>query len=267
MKRQGFFTQPNVMQEGILLIFMFACISVLYLLRPGRDGYEPAPTIAYYTVFCGDDSNAANSVKAPPSTHHPCFFYTNNPTTSKRAQLSGWSTRLLQWPISKDDITSANQAKTLKAKPHEFPDLALYDFTVYMDSKVVIDVEAIERVVADFDLSKCIYIKKHPFLEPNVWNEYNEALKQTRYARQATKMHAYILKQLASGLSEDAPHHYWTAFIIRNMKHSFNKRISNLWYDHIIECGIECQISFFFIAQMFQDFVIPDTSNVSVKYS
>ena len=236
--------------------------------KPTFEPYKSTTTIAFYTVFCGDNGNAANAVQAPPSKHHACFFYTNNPGTAKQAQQAGWTPKLLNWPISKDDITSAMQAKSLKAKPHDFPDLAMHDFTVYLDSKVVVDVSAVQNLIDRFDSSKCIFLKEHPFLAPNVWNEYNEAIKQTRYARQAGQMHAYITKQLASGLSEDASHHYWTAFLVRNMKHPYTKRINELWYKHIVECGIECQISFFFIGQLFRDFIIPDVTNeVPVKYT
>ena len=233
-----FFCTACIKMQIMICLILGVLILCFVGPKPTFEPYKSTTTIAFYTVFCGDNGNAANAVQAPPSKHHACFFYTNNPGTAKQAQQAGWTPKLLNWPISKDDI------------------------------KVVVDVSAVQNLIDRFDSSKCIFLKEHPFLAPNVWNEYNEAIKQTRYARQAGQMHAYITKQLASGLSEDASHHYWTAFLVRNMKHPYTKRINELWYKHIVECGIECQISFFFIGQLFRDFIIPDVTNeVPVKYT
>jgi len=37
--------------------------------------------------------------------------------------------------------------------------------------------------------------------------------------------------------------------------------INTEWFKHIQECGIQCQISLFFIKQLFDDFIYPFTEN------
>jgi hypothetical protein len=99
-------------------------------------------------------------------------------------------------------------------------------------------------------------IPKHPFLKPNIWNEYNESIKQERYAIEKDKYKNYIENQLNNGLSETDDVHYTTHFIIRK-KSNMTNIINELWYKHILECGIECQISFFFIQQIYKKYIYP----------
>ena len=89
-------------------------------------------------------------------------------------------------------------------------------------------------------------LKKHAFLKPNVWNEYKEAMMQERYKVDSEKYKQYILKQERSGLSPEADVHYQTGLIIRKSL-PVTEKIGEVWYEHIQEAGIECQISFFFI--------------------
>jgi len=45
-----------------------------------------------------------------------------------------------------------------------------------------------------------------------------------------------------------------TGFILRKNSDMTNK-INEIWFEHIKQCGIECQISFFFIYQMYKEFM------------
>jgi hypothetical protein len=47
--------------------------------------------------------------------------------------------------------------------------------------------------------------------------------------------------------------------VIRNMKHEKIQKINNTWYNHIQECGIQDQISFFFVKQLFEGCIYPFT--------
>ena len=40
-------------------------------------------------------------------------------------------------------------------------------------------------------------------------------------------------------------------------KNVLTNKINDLWFEHIKECGIECQISFFFISQLYSDYIRP----------
>ena len=100
-------------------------------------------------------------------------------------------------------------------------------------------------------------LRKHWYISNNVYDEYNECIKQERYRLEADKSKQYIQHQIKNGLNEECNHHCATGFIIRNMKHNKINEINSTWYQHIQQCGIECQISFFFVKQLFHDFIHP----------
>ena len=45
---------------------------------------------------------------------------------------------------------------------------------------------------------------------------------------------------------------YWTSAILRNMKHPDIESLNNIWYQSILRCGTNCQISFDIVSQQFQ---------------
>ena len=45
------------------------------------------------------------------------------------------------------------------------------------------------------------------------------------------------------------------------MKHDKINELNNTWYQHIEECGIQDQISFFFVKQLFNDDILSFTEN------
>jgi hypothetical protein len=138
-----------------------------------------------------------------------------------------------------------------------FEELKVYDATCYFDSALQVDAtqvhELCDRV---FTLSNySVIMARHPFLSPTwlpcVHNEYNNAMLQPRYAVQKDQINAYINEQLKSGLLDTDCIHYATGFIVRK-SNQVARQIGEVWYSHIKKCGIECQISYFFVQQMFK---------------
>lgn len=84
---------------------------------------------------------------------------------------------------------------------------------------------------------------------------------QERYRLESTKYKTYINKQIDNGLSEYTENHYACGFLIMNMKHEKLLAISNTWYQHIQECGIQDQISMFFVKQLFAKYILSFTEN------
>jgi hypothetical protein len=78
-------------------------------------------------------------------------------------------------------------------------------------------------------------------------------MKQKRYESEKEKYLLYIKEQLKNGLKETTANHAQTGLLIRNMKHPKINEIDKTWYLHIQQCGIECQISFFFVKQLFEN--------------
>jgi preprotein translocase subunit SecA len=110
-----------------------------------------------------------------------------------------------------------------------------------------------------------LLLREHWFVHNNVWNEYNESMYQKRYVLESEKYKKYIQNQVNNGLSEITEHHCTTQLLIRNMKHEKMIELNNTWYKHIQECGIQCQISFFFVKQLFPDIIVSFTENPFVE--
>ena len=73
------------------------------------------------------------------------------------------------------------------------------------------------------------------------------------------KIKNYISNQAKRGLSLVTPTHCACCFLIRNMKHEKMIQINTEWFNHVQECGIQDQISFFFVKQLFNDCIYPFT--------
>jgi hypothetical protein len=232
--------------------------------------------LAFYTVFIGADDNPAFRIPSAPSTKYDCYYYTNNKKIFQQLEskqinpyeanpynhylgfggnLTGWIPRFLDIPISHDHIESSMASKHVRVLPFDYEDLQKYEYTCFMDSKLPGFTEReIEKAVRGMKAhSKYMLVRPHAFIKPNVYDEFNESMKQLRYSLQKERYVAYIQRQLNSGLSPTTAIHYVTGFIIRDMAKS--REICETWYSHIQECGIQCQLSFFFVKQLYAEHI------------
>ena len=99
-------------------------------------------------------------------------------------------------------------------------------------------------------------IREHPSLTGNVLNELSVAMIQPRYQAQRDQIVAYIDDQIQTGFKLRVEHLFWTSAIIRNAKHAETNLINEDWYRAILDCGIECQIAFDFIAQNYKSIAL-----------
>lgn len=223
-----------------------------------RESASPI-NLAIYTTYCGVTKR--KTFKEKTYSKYPSFFLSNSNEVLSQAEDLGWSPLFLdKLEPSSDPIISATQAKIAKVVPHQFAELSQFDFLLYLDDKVEIDESKIAELVENLESQQSpLAMRKHPFLPPNVLFECTEALLQKRYLMQKEMMLNYITEQLWSGLKVTAEHLYWTSVILRNMRHRDTIDINNMWYEHIHKCGIECQVSFFFVAQRFSNIsLLPD---------
>ena len=100
-------------------------------------------------------------------------------------------------------------------------------------------------------------MREHPFIKNSVWQEYEVSMHQERYRLESQSYKTYINNQLNTGLKDEINQHCTTNLLLRNMKHEKINDLNNTWYAHIQECGIQCQISFFFVKQLFDDCIFP----------
>jgi hypothetical protein len=212
--------------------------------------------LAIYSTYCGATSNRTFSAR-PVDTRYPHFFISNNRDVLADAGSAGWTPVLLNVEVSDNQILSAHQAKIAKALPHRLAPLTGFDYLFYKDDKVEVNVGRMGEFVALMDKANApLALRAHPFLPPNVLFEFGEAMLQPRYKTQWTQTVQYITEELRNGYKLECETLYATGAILRNMKHPSTQALNEAWYEHIVRCGIECQISFHFIAQRFSPIAI-----------
>jgi len=216
--------------------------------------------LIFYTCFYGSNDNPAYMINQAPSLKYKCYYYTNNMCIIEKLKETTWIGIYDNKSIYNDLIESCMVAKHIKTMPHEYSELKDCDYLCYIDSKMEIDDNYVEYHINKYNNEGnfSLLLKKHYFIHSNnIWDEYNESMKQHRYILQNEKYKKYINKQINNGLSEITEYHYACGFLIRNMKHEKIIEINKTWYEHIQECGIQDQISFFFVKQLFNGHIYP----------
>jgi len=220
------------------------------------EGYN----LAFYTCFYGTNNNAAFKIPEIPSLKYKCYYYTNNSSILENIKDTKWIGIYNNKPINEDVIKSCMDGKHVKTMPQEYTHLKQYDYLCYLDSKL----EKVSEVFVENFIDKyfieqnyALLLRRHWYIPNKVWDEYNESMNQERYRLECDKYSKYIENQLNQGLSDTVQYHSACGFLIRNMKHGEINNINTTWYAHIQECGIQDQISFFFVKQLFNDFIHP----------
>ena len=223
--------------------------------------------LAFYTCFYGADSNIAFKIPALPSTKYDCYYFTNNTIMVQRLKNTKWICVYIDIPTSDDIIESCMIAKRVKAVPQKYTNLTKYDFLCYLDSKLDrVNDTFVEGMINNFFIKQnyALLLRQHPFInydtknrDISVWDEFNQSMRQDRYKLESDKYQNYISKQINNGLSISTRDHCACGFLIRNMRHTKIVELNNTWYSHIQECGVQDQISFFFVKQLFSDYIYP----------
>jgi hypothetical protein len=216
--------------------------------------------LAFYTYFYGSDANPAFKIPALPSLKYKCYYYTNNKTIIKNLQNTNWIGIYDDNPTSDDLIESCMVGKHVKTMPQEYIELKDYNYLCFLDSKLEkVNEKFVETFINKYFIEQnyALLLREHWFIRNNIWNEYNESMKHDKYVLEREKYMNYIQNQVKNGLSEITQHHCACGFIIRNMKHDKILENNKTWYQHIQECGIQDQISFFFVKQLFNGYILP----------
>ena len=215
--------------------------------------------LAFYTCFYGSCNNNAFSIPPLPSTKHDCYYFTNNETIYEQLRQTSWIGVYEPGKKTTDDVLeSCMMGKHVKVLPHLYKELNNYDYSCFLDSKLAkVSETFVEDYIRRFFIEGgyALLLRHHWFLGNNVWEEYHESMLQERYRNKSGEYMKYIETQLANGFSETTPYHCACGFLIRNMRHPIMKDLNETWYKHIEECGIQDQISFFFVKQLFECYI------------
>jgi hypothetical protein len=211
--------------------------------------------LAFYCYFYGSDNNNAFAVPEVPSLKYDCYYYTNNKNMLEKIKDTKWIGIYDDKPTNDDIIEGNMVGKRIKTMPHEFTELNKYDYLCYLDSKLQkVDESFVEQFIHTFFIEQnyALLLREHWHIF-GLQHEFNESMRHERYRLEKDKYIKYIQNQLNNGLSDHTPHHCACGFMIRNMRHPKIVELNTTWYNHIQECGIQDQISFFFVKQLFPD--------------
>ena len=205
--------------------------------------------IAFYTVFTGNNHASGCAIpQAQPGYDN--YFFTNNEALFELLKDTPWIPKFIKEKTGDDYVSSTMDSKRLKVNPFLCEDLSNYDFTCFRDTKIhAISLSKILNIINDDSYAMALI--EHWFVKPEVMAEYHESMLQPRYKSQEDQILSYIHKMESEGLSLKTSYHLACGFIIRNMKHKDVKKIGETWQEHINECGIQDQISMFFVKQLF----------------
>ena len=218
--------------------------------------------LSFYTCFYGSNQNQSFKIPEIPSIKYDCYYYTNNVEILEQIKNTKWIGIFDNQPTNDDLIESNMVGKRVKVLPHEYKELLYYDYTCFLDSKLQkVDELFVENFIVKYFIEQnyMLLLREHWFIKNSVWIEYQESMLQKRYEIESDKYLKYINEQMSYGLSDTTEHHCACGFLIRNMKHEKIKELNEMWYSHILKCGIQDQISFFFVKQLFSEHIHPFT--------
>lgn len=238
--------------------------------------YIMSLNLAFYTYFYGSEKNNAFKIPEIPSLNYKCYYYTNNIKLLFLIKKTKWIPIYDNKPTNDDLIEGNMIGKYIKTCPHKFPHLKDYDYLCYLDSKLE---HVSEKFVEDYihkyfihennknNKKYALMLRNHTFLKPNIWEEYNVSMEQKRYKLQSESYKKYINTQIEAGLKPQTLYHCQCGFLIRNMRHPEVNNIGETWLKHIQMCGIQDQISFFFVKQLFNEYILPFKEIPFIKVS
>lgn len=226
--------------------------------------------LAYYTCYFGKLYNYSRLVPPIPSEKHDCYYFTNDLEIYNSLENTLWK-RIFCNDVHAHDCNIANtmETKILRTCPHKFDILNDYEYLCWFDSKLKVFEDKVEELMEQLanNEDKIMVLTKHPYSNrfTSVWDEFNLAMGYDRYACQKEQNIKYINKQIENGYSEKINIHFSGGW---NLKKKCKKveEFGELWYSHILECGIEDQISLQFVQQKYIDNIIAVDDKYTWKY-
>ncbi len=185
------------------------------------------------------------------------IFATNLKSMSDKANAARWRVADINATVN-DYIASTMSSKQMKVYPQRIlPSLGIaeeeVDFVVWFDNKFDVNTAGVLNVTSSWDPTHAVMFHLHPFLCCGFDSELEESMKQPRYFAQRGQYLAYADQEVAAGYKRNGEKHFQGGFIIYNLRHKKTRLFQDTWWDHIQRCGIQDQLSLYFVAQRFKD--------------
>jgi len=209
--------------------------------------------LTIYTYFIGSNDNVANIVHNVPSTIFDCYYISNNRDTLRKAEDKGWITIYVDITAEDDMIDSNLKGKYYKLFPHKIDKIKNYQWTLFIDTKRYCNIEHVIDTCIKSD--KGFNIVPHTNgVKPYLENEITESFKQGRYKHQKNKILNYVHEQRKI-YTQEPNTFFGCSIILRKTNDPKSIEICERWFEHINMCGIQDQISFYFITLMYERYI------------
>jgi hypothetical protein len=226
--------------------------------------------LAYYTCYFGSRNNYSRMIPPIPSNKNDCYFFTNDTEFYNNLENTNWIRVFMgHIPIHDNHLLDSMEPKEIRCCPHRFEILQNYEYLCWFDSKLYVYENKVEEFMEQLsnDDNKFISLSRHPnsYIYKSVWDEFNLAMNYDKYNIQKDQNIKYIENQINNGFSDQINIHFCAGWTLKKMCKK-TEEFGELWYSHIQECGIECQISLQFIVQKYIDNIIPVEYQETWKY-
>jgi hypothetical protein len=215
--------------------------------------------IAYYTYFFGSQNNYSFLIPPVPSKEYDCYYFTNNKDIYNKLQTTDFIIIFIDnIPIFDDDNKDTMSSKIYRCNPFDIDVLKKYDYVCWFDNKLKVFDEQIENIIYDLDNSdKSIVFTKHPYAERynSIWDEFNLSMGTKKYKNEEVNYFNYITKMKKNGYNESNKNGFLYGGINIRKNNEVTKKFGLDWFNNILECGINDQISLYFVSQDYTEHI------------
>jgi hypothetical protein len=211
------------------------------------------PTIYYITGHVG-----TTDARIPVLPSNLSIFATNLQSMSENVKAANWTVAEVKAEGIVDDIGSTMASKQMKVYPQRYlrflkmPEEEA-EFVVWFDNKFNVNTAGVLSAVLRWDSAHAVMFHRHPFLCCGFDAEFDASMRQSRYRAQKAQYLAYADEEVAAGYKRNGEMHFQAGFIIYNLHHKKTRMFQDTWWEHIQRCGIQDQLSLYFVAQRFRD--------------
>jgi len=209
--------------------------------------------LAYYTCFFGSSNNYSFLIPPVPSKDYDCYYFTNNIDIYTQLQDTKFIRIFIDdIPIYDDWNKDIMSSKAYRCKPFDIEILKIYEYVCWFDNKLQVFDEKVENIIYELDNSdKSIVFTKHPYSEKynSIWDEFNSSMGVEKYKNEETNYVNYINKMIDKGYTETNKNGFLCGGINIRKNNEISKKFGLDWFNNILECGIQDQLTLYFVLQ------------------
>jgi hypothetical protein len=209
--------------------------------------------LAYYTCFFGGENNYSFLIPPLPSEEYDCYYFTNNKHIYDKLQGTNFIRVFIDdIPIYNNDNKDTMSSKIYRCNPFDIDILKKYDYICWFDNKLQIFDNKIDDLIYDLDNSeKSIVLIRHPYYEKynSIWDEFNLSMGVEKYKKEEVSYSNYINKMIKNGYEENIKDAFLCGGINIRKNNEISKKFGLDWFNNILECGIQDQLTLYFVSQ------------------